>query len=51
MEAQIISLIPEFKLIEDGQLRQKTIQVWQQAIKSRGWSLEDLKAMPFEAGV
>ncbi len=47
METQITSLIPEFKLIEDGQLRQKTIQVWQQAIKSRNWSLEDLKAMPF----
>ena len=46
-ETDITSLIPEFKLIEDGDLRQKTIQVWEEAIKSRNWSLEDLKAMPF----
>ncbi len=47
MASRITSLIPEFNLIEDSQLRQQTIKVWQEAIKSRSWTLEDLKAMPF----
>ncbi|MCX7975388.1 MAG: HD domain-containing protein [Candidatus Aminicenantes bacterium] len=40
-------LFPEINLIEDEVLRQKTISVWLEALKQGGWSLEDLKRLPF----
>lgn len=42
-----MSLIPEFELIQDSELREKTIRVWQEAIKRRSWRVEDLNEMPF----
>lgn len=47
MKKKIISLMPEFQFIQDGSLREKTIDVWEQAVSVGGWSLEDLLDMPF----
>ncbi len=47
MNPKLLSIIPEFELIKDGSLREKTIQVWQEAIKRGGWKMEDLTEMPF----
>lgn len=40
-------LMPEFNLIEDADLRRKTLAVWEEAVREGGWTLEDLEAMPF----
>lgn len=47
MNPKLLSIIPEFELIKDSSLREKTIQVWQEAIKRGGWKMEDLTEMPF----
>jgi len=47
MKQRLLELIPEFKLISDSKLRELTIAVWQEAIKKRGWEIEDLRQMPF----
>ena len=47
MKKKIISLMPEFQFIQDEFLREKTINVWEQAVQVGGWSLEDLLDMPF----
>ncbi len=47
MNPKLLSIIPEFELIKDSGLREKTIHVWQEAIKRGGWKTEDLTEMPF----
>lgn len=47
MNPKLLSIIPEFELIKDSSLREKTIHVWQEAIKRGGWKMEDLTEMPF----
>jgi putative nucleotidyltransferase with HDIG domain len=47
MNPKLLSIIPEFELIKDSSLREKTIHVWQEAIKRGGWKTEDLTEMPF----
>lgn len=47
MNPKLLSIIPEFELIKDSSLREKTIQVWQEAVKRGGWKMEDLTEMPF----
>ena len=47
MKKKIISLMPEFQFIRDESLREKTINIWEQAVHVGGWSLEDLLDMPF----
>ena len=47
MKNKIISLMPEFQFIRDEYLREKTINIWEQAVQVGGWSLEDLLEMPF----
>lgn len=39
--------MPEFQLIQDENLREKTISVWEEAIELGGWDIADLLAMPF----
>ncbi len=39
--------MPEFQLIQDDSLREKTINVWEEAIELGGWDVADLLAMPF----
>ncbi len=40
-------LFPEFNLIEDKELRTKTLACWIEAMKLGGWEVEDLEEIPF----
>ncbi len=43
----IADLIPELMEIHDQSLREKVINVWENALSRGGWGLEDLKEMPY----
>ncbi len=47
MRNKLLSLIPEFQLIDDPGLQEKTIMIWLDAMKKSQWQVEDLKEMPF----
>jgi putative nucleotidyltransferase with HDIG domain len=47
MRKKILSLMPEFQLIQDKTIREQTIKVWEEAIKEGGWDVPDLLEMPF----
>ena len=46
MREKLLDLIPEFNLIEDADLREKTIRTWELAMEEGGWTLDDLARMP-----
>jgi len=47
MRQELFQLIPEFNLIEDAVLREKTVQVWVAAIERGGWTPAALGQIPF----
>ncbi|GAB4363291.1 MAG: HD domain-containing protein [Calditrichia bacterium] len=47
MRDKIIELIPEFKLVQHSELREKTIRVWEKALRLREMQPEDMLRMPF----
>lgn len=47
MNAKLIELMPEFDLIQDKELREKTLRVWENTLKIRNMQPEDLLRMPF----
>jgi putative nucleotidyltransferase with HDIG domain len=47
MRKKLLSLVPEFQLIQDATLQEKTINVWEEAIAAGEWDIDDLLAMPF----
>ena len=47
MREELIALLPEVELIRDSLVREKTMKVWLAALEKGGWSIEDLKDMPF----
>ncbi|MBN1875692.1 MAG: HDIG domain-containing protein [Anaerolineae bacterium] len=47
MRAELLAAIPEFDLITDVDLRERTIRTWELAMQEGGWTLEDLARMPF----
>jgi len=47
MKEELLKLIPEFNLIEDSELKEKTLKVWEIALKAGGWEVKDLQRMPF----
>lgn len=47
MKEALLKLIPEFNLIQDQELRKKTIAVWVEAIERGGWQISDLERIPF----
>jgi putative nucleotidyltransferase with HDIG domain len=47
MRKKLLSLMPEFQFIQEDDLREKTINVWEEAIELGGWDVSDLLAMPF----
>jgi putative nucleotidyltransferase with HDIG domain len=47
MKNGIERLLPELRLIQDPELREKTSTVWVEALKRGGWQVKDLKDMPF----
>ena len=51
MREKIVETIPEIDLIKDADLREKTLQVWEDAITTGGWTLEAILKMPFSVHV
>jgi putative nucleotidyltransferase with HDIG domain len=47
MREKLLELVPEFDLIQDEELREKTIRVWEAAMKRSGWTPHKLVQMPF----
>lgn len=47
MSLSLEQLLPELQLIENQQLREKTIACWLDAMKIGGWNDEDLHIIPF----
>lgn len=47
MRKKLLSLMPEFEFIQDADLKEKTIKVWEEAIAAGGWDIADLLDMPF----
>jgi putative nucleotidyltransferase with HDIG domain len=47
MRERLLELVPEFDLIQDEELRAKTIQVWEAAMARSGWTPDALDEMPF----
>jgi len=46
-KAEVLDLLPEIDEISDASLKEKVINVWQEAIAYRNWTAEELKAIPF----
>ncbi len=44
---ELIENMPEFNLIEDKELRENTISVWEEAVNYRNWTAEELLGIPF----
>jgi putative nucleotidyltransferase with HDIG domain len=47
MQKKLVTLLPEFELISDLELRERCLLIWQQAMQEGGWDIQDLKEMPF----
>jgi len=47
MRKEIIAAVPEFNQIEDKSLREKTLDVWVEALETGGFSVEEMKEIPF----
>ena len=47
MKAELTKIFPEFNLIKNEELREKTINVWIEAIERGGWKVSDLERIPF----
>lgn len=47
MRERLLELVPEFNLIQDPDLKEKTIQTWEAAMERGGWTPDDLTRMPF----
>lgn len=41
------TLFPEIKLIKSGDLRKRVASAWQDAVTSGGWTMRDLRKIPF----
>ena len=47
MRERLLEVVPVFSLIEDAELREKTIQVWEAAMERSGWTPDAMLQMPF----
>lgn len=47
MEKKLITLMPEFELIKNPDLRNKCLHIWEDAMQRGEWDVHDLKEMPF----
>jgi hypothetical protein len=43
----ILELLPEINEIRDPELRQKTAQIWEEAMEAGDWTTEEVNAIPF----
>lgn len=44
---ELTDLIPEFNQIKDGELRDKVLAVWHDAMGIGGWTVDDLQKIPY----
>ncbi len=47
MRKQLRSLMPEFDLIQDANLREQTLKTWELTMQESGWTPDALARMPF----
>ncbi|MBD3400416.1 MAG: HD domain-containing protein [Candidatus Coatesbacteria bacterium] len=47
MFEQLLAALPEFKLVEDPELREKCVECWMRAIEIGEWSFEEMLELPF----
>jgi putative nucleotidyltransferase with HDIG domain len=47
MRERLLELVPEFSMIQDEDLKEKTIVVWEAAMERGGWTPDALAQMPF----
>jgi hypothetical protein len=47
MQKELIELIPEFNAIKDDVLRQRVLDVWTEALEIGGWTVNDLRELPY----
>ncbi len=47
MRDKLLEMIPEFSLIQDAELKEKTLQAWETALDENGWTPEALAKLPF----
>jgi putative nucleotidyltransferase with HDIG domain len=47
MREELLRIMPEFKLIESADIKEKAINVWIEAMEKIGWTFDDLRQMPF----
>jgi putative nucleotidyltransferase with HDIG domain len=47
MRKKLLSIIPEFQLISDNELCEKSLDVWLEAMQEGEWEVDDLQEMPF----
>lgn len=47
MKDDLVKIFPEFNMIKNEELREKTITVWKEAIERGGWKVSDLEKIPF----
>ncbi|HET6347978.1 MAG TPA: HDIG domain-containing protein [Candidatus Krumholzibacteria bacterium] len=47
MRNEIIAALPELSLIQDTGLRDKVVAVWEESLGAAGFSVDDMKQIPF----
>jgi len=47
MKEELTEIFPEFDLIKNEELHEKSINVWIEAIERGGWKVSDLERIPF----
>src|SRR5262245_28164042 len=47
MRNEILAALPELNLIQDAGLRDQVIAVWQESLQTGGFSIEEMKQVPF----
>jgi len=47
MSSKLLQLLPELDLINDHELKKKTIACWLDAMEEGGWQIDDLREIPF----
>jgi putative nucleotidyltransferase with HDIG domain len=47
MREEILAAVPEFDLIEDAELRDKTLDVWVEALETGGFNMAEMAKIPF----
>jgi hypothetical protein len=47
MKPEILTLLPEIAEIQDADLREKVVSVWNEALEFRQWTTEEVTSIPF----